>query len=78
MDMTPEEQRAFEWALNQQYQSVSARYARILALYIQRAVDPYTSERADSAMFSAAQHRVQPTSGGRGKDKGQVVAATRG
>lgn len=29
-------------------------------------------------IYTAAQHRVQPTSGGRGKNKGQVVTAPRG
>ncbi len=34
--MTKEEQEAFDWAINQEYQSVAARYARTLAKYIQR------------------------------------------
>jgi|GEM_PF-6082612 len=33
-DMTTEEKKAFEWALNQNYNSVAATYARILAKYI--------------------------------------------
>lgn len=33
--MTHEEQTAFDWALNQKHNSVAARYARILAKYIQ-------------------------------------------
>ena len=36
MEMTTEEKQAYEWALKQQFQSVSARYARLLAQYIQR------------------------------------------
>ena len=36
--MTPEEKRAYEWALNQKFNSVAASYARILAQYIQRAI----------------------------------------
>lgn len=36
MEMTTEEQQAYDWALKQQYQSVAADYARILAKYIQR------------------------------------------
>lgn len=31
--MLKEEKEAYEWAKNQQYQSVAARYARILANY---------------------------------------------
>lgn len=34
--MTPLEKQAYDWALNQKYESVSARYARILAQYIER------------------------------------------
>lgn len=29
--MTPEEKQAYEWAINQNFPSVAARYARILA-----------------------------------------------
>ena len=36
MEMTIEEQQAYDWALKQGFQSVAARYARILAKYIQR------------------------------------------
>jgi len=32
--MTEEQHHAYEWALNQQYQSVSARHARTLAFWI--------------------------------------------
>lgn len=32
--MTPEQRQACEWALKQNFGSVSARYAKILALYI--------------------------------------------
>jgi len=32
--MTEEQKQAYDWALHQQYNSVAARYARILALYI--------------------------------------------
>ena len=32
--MNTEERRAFEWAINQEHQSVAARYARTLARYI--------------------------------------------
>lgn len=32
--LTDEEKQAYEWALNQQFQSVAARYARILAKYL--------------------------------------------
>lgn len=32
--MTSEQRQAYDWALNQQHQSVAARYARALALYI--------------------------------------------
>jgi len=35
-------------------------------------------DRCIRVEISAAQPRVQPTSGGRGKNKGQVVTATRG
>ena len=34
-NMTHEEQTAFDWVLNQNYNSVAATYARILAKYIQ-------------------------------------------
>lgn len=34
--MTPLEKQAYEWALNQKYESVSARYARTLAGVIER------------------------------------------
>lgn len=34
--MTEEERRAYEWALNQQYQSIAARDARTLARFIYR------------------------------------------
>lgn len=34
--MTDEQKQAYEWALNQQYQSVAARYARTLAEYIRQ------------------------------------------
>lgn len=41
MEMTAEERVAFDWACQQQHQSVAARYARILAHYIARqAVEP--------------------------------------
>jgi hypothetical protein len=33
--LTPEEQAALKWALEQQFQSVSARYARTLAKLVQ-------------------------------------------
>ena len=36
MEMTTEEQQAYDWALKQDFQSVATRYARILAKYIQR------------------------------------------
>ena len=36
--MTPEEKQAYEWALNQKFNSVAARYARVLAQYIERTV----------------------------------------
>lgn len=36
MEMTELEKQAYNWALKQQYQSVAASYARILAKYIQR------------------------------------------
>jgi len=32
--MNDEQRQAFKWALNQEYQSVAARYARTLALYV--------------------------------------------
>lgn len=41
----------------------------------------FCKNRGDVVMrveIKAAQPRVQPTSGGRGKNKGQVVTATRG
>lgn len=34
--MTDEQKKAYEWALNQQYQSVAAGYARTLAEYIRQ------------------------------------------
>ena len=34
--MTPEEKQAYEWALNQKFNSVAASHARALAQYIQR------------------------------------------
>lgn len=34
--MTKEEEHAYNWAREQQFQSVAARYARVLAGYIQR------------------------------------------
>lgn len=34
-DMTHDEQTAFDWALNQNHNSIAATYARILAKYIQ-------------------------------------------
>lgn len=34
--MTEDEYKAYQWALNQNYQSVAARYAKILAKYIQK------------------------------------------
>ena len=34
--MTDEQKQAYEWALNQQYQSVAAKYARTLAEYIRQ------------------------------------------
>jgi hypothetical protein len=34
-NMTEKERIAFEWALNQNHNSVAATYARVLALYIQ-------------------------------------------
>lgn len=34
--MTEEQLKAYNWALNQQYQSVAARYARSLAEYIRQ------------------------------------------
>jgi hypothetical protein len=36
MQMTRDEKIAYEWAIKQQFQSVSARYARVLAEYIKR------------------------------------------
>jgi len=36
MEMTEEEKQAYNWALKQEFQSVAARDARILAKYIQR------------------------------------------
>jgi len=36
MEMTPEEKRAYEWALQQPFHSVAADNARILAKYIER------------------------------------------
>jgi len=38
--MNTQEQRAFDWAMNQQYQSVAATYARALAQYIKRVRRP--------------------------------------
>jgi hypothetical protein len=38
-NMTKEEKTAFEWALNQKFTSVAARYARILARYILKTED---------------------------------------
>ena len=37
-----------------------------------------TGDKVIRVVITAAQPRVQPTSGGRGKNKGQVKAATRG
>lgn len=34
--MTDKQKQAYEWALNQQYQSVAAKYARTLAEYIRQ------------------------------------------
>ena len=34
--LSEEERIAFDWAINQQYQSVAARYARLLAGVVQR------------------------------------------
>lgn len=34
--MNSKEQEAYDWALNQNYPSVAARYAKTLALYIRR------------------------------------------
>lgn len=34
--MTKEEEQAYNWAREQQFQSVAARYVRVLAGYIQR------------------------------------------
>ena len=34
--MTKEEKQAYTWALNQDFQSIAARYARILARYVQK------------------------------------------
>lgn len=36
MGMTQEEKQAYEWALKQQFESVAARNARVLAKYIGR------------------------------------------
>ena len=37
--MSEDERRAYEWALHQDFQSVAATYARILARYIERLPD---------------------------------------
>ena len=37
--MSDEEKRAYDWALEQKFPSVSARYARLLAFYIKRIID---------------------------------------
>jgi len=36
--MTGEELQAYKWAQNQSFQSVSARYARVLAEYIEKVI----------------------------------------
>jgi len=39
IEMTEEEKQAYEWALSQRFESVAARYARILAQYIKRSLE---------------------------------------
>ena len=36
LEMTEEEEKCYNWALNQEFTSVAATYARTLARYIQR------------------------------------------
>lgn len=49
MEMTPEVKQAYEWALNQQFESVAARNARTLARYIQSSVAVEHIVAADGA-----------------------------
>lgn len=37
--MTKDEKQAYEWALKQEYNSVAAKYSKILAKYIERMKD---------------------------------------
>jgi predicted nucleic acid-binding Zn ribbon protein len=57
--MTKEEEHAYNWAREQQFQSVAARYARVLAGYIQRcntseSTPTDSSDRAPSTSGSGA------------------------
>lgn len=45
VDMTDIEKCAYEWALEQPYQSVAARYARTLAEYIKKIIPPPSESR---------------------------------
>lgn len=47
MEMTQEEKQAYEWALNQEFNSVAARYARVLAKYIESMEAAQQSMKAD-------------------------------
>lgn len=52
LQMTEEERIAFEWAKTQQFNSVSARYAKALAGYIKR------NEEHEQALDAAHRHTI--------------------
>lgn len=50
LKMTVEEEQAYKWALHQPFESVAARYARVLARYIERSLaDEQAADEAGDA-----------------------------
>lgn len=56
LTMTEEENQAYKWATSQEFQSVAARYAKVLARYIER------NAVAISATDSTDENKVDPSS----------------
>jgi len=52
LEMTLEEKKAFEWAIKQEYPSVAARMARLLAKYICRLSDAEHRDGAEGGQVS--------------------------